>query len=82
MYESAAFFIDKANQRPGSHELSNDQHSLVPPCQDPPTHRHRLRTDKGCAQRPWIIHELKLPQMRGVVHEAVLCTANVPQRSR
>ena len=30
----------------------------------------------------WIIHESRLPQMRGVVHEAVLCTASEPQRSR
>ena len=33
----------------GKDELSHDKRSFVPPCQDPPTHRHRLRTDKYCA---------------------------------
>jgi len=27
----------------------DEQRSLVPPCQDPPTRRHRLRTDKDYA---------------------------------
>ena len=34
----------------GSDEFSQEQRILVPPCQDPPTRRHRLRTDKSCAQ--------------------------------
>ena len=29
---------------------------LIPPCQDPPTRRHRLRTDKDCAQLANIIY--------------------------
>ena len=33
----------------GRDEISHEKRSLVPPCQDPPTRLHRLRTDKDCA---------------------------------
>ena len=30
-------------------QFQPEQRILIPPCQDPPTRRHRLRTDRGCA---------------------------------
>ena len=42
----------------------HEQRTLVPPCQDPPTHLYRLRTNKNCAALTNILVEASLKSQK------------------